>query len=234
MVVVAGLPRVEASKSVPDAPTHVGGNRLGTVLLAHSRPRALSGEDVEPLELLAGHLAAVLSASSLVDRLRQQAREDHLTGLGNRAAFEDQLDAASATTRLAAVILDIDHFKVINDERGHLVGDEALCALAEYLSVQFPDVRLFRYGGDEFALLIEGDQADEALSVARALCAAARRVLGPYSSSVTAGIALAEDRETPRALLGRADAALLWAKRHARGTATAAHGHPDLRLPHPA
>ena len=207
------------ARAVVVLPLRSGGERLGTVVLANSSPRALTGEDIEPLELLAAHYAATLDASSLVARLRRQAREDHLTELGNRSAFDAELDAAIAAphTSPLVAILDIDNFKAINDEQGHLIGDEVLRVLAARLTHDFPAVSLFRYGGDEFVLFISKIEPAEARELAESLCHAASEVLARYGSSLTAGFAQSESGESPRALLARADRALLWAKRNARG-----------------
>jgi diguanylate cyclase (GGDEF)-like protein len=209
------------SRAVIVLPLRSGGSRWATVVLAHSRPRALSGDDVEPLELVAAQFAATLSASSLVTRLLRQAHEDRLTRLGNRGAFEELLDATATedTPPQAALILDIDHFKLINDEHGHLVGDEALHALAQHLRTTFPDIDLYRYGGDEFAVLVDASDPEAVAELSHALCDHARHALAPYGSSVTAGLAVGTSGTSPRALFAEADAALLWAKRNARGTA---------------
>ncbi|HWD24314.1 MAG TPA: sensor domain-containing diguanylate cyclase, partial [Acidimicrobiales bacterium] len=223
------------ARAVIVLPLRSGGRRRATVVLAHSKPRALVGDEIEPLELVAAQFAATLEATSYVGRLRRQAREDPLTRLGNRGAFEDAIGALALSNSHpnAALILDIDHFKTINDELGHLAGDEALRTLAARLRSEFPTLELFRFGGDEFATVIEARDVPGVEELARELCAAAREALAPYGSSVTAGIAIGTPGVDPRALFADADAALLWAKRHARGTAVAASGVSGISPPKP-
>jgi diguanylate cyclase (GGDEF)-like protein len=174
--------------------------------------------------LLAGHLAATLSASSLVTQLRRQARQDHLTGLGNRAALDEFLDGHQGHDRgpSIAVLLDLDHFKSVNDRLGHVVGDDALRTMAAHLSDRLGNVRLFRYGGDEFALFLHSTDADDALELVSELCETGRSALAPFGCSITAGLAADRWAEDTRGLFARADAALVWAKSFARGTATLA------------
>jgi diguanylate cyclase (GGDEF)-like protein len=190
-------------------------------VLAHSQPRALTGGDVEPLELIAGHLAATLDAAALVERLRQKANMDGLTGLGSRAAFEEELareEVRSSSARRALLVIDIDHFKKINDAHGHLIGDEALRALAANLREHSDGRSSFRFGGDEFVCLIPSDETRGTVAVAESLCARAEEALVAYDSSVTAGLAIPRDAESPWATFARADDALLKAKVQCRGT----------------
>ena len=208
------------ARAVVVLPLRSGGSRIGTVLLADSHPRALSGDEVEPLELIAGHLATTLAASMLVERLRVKANTDGLTGLGNRGAFEEELVQEAARpewSRSAALIIDIDHFKQINDAHGHLAGDHALRMLADQLKAA-NDLRAFRYGGDEFVCLIRNCDSIASTTIANAVCTSVERGLVEYGASVTAGLAMPGIAETPWATFVRADAALLDAKRHSRGT----------------
>jgi diguanylate cyclase (GGDEF)-like protein len=210
------------ARAVVVLPLWSGGVRTGTVVLAHSRPRGLTSRDVEPLELLAHHLAATLSASSLVTQLRRQAKEDRLTGLGNRAALEELLDLKRPdhAAPSVAVLLDLDHFKSVNDRLGHIVGDDALRAMAHHLTEHLDGVKAFRYGGDEFALFLNDMTAEHAYAVVRDLCETGQKILAPYGSSITAGLAADDDSRNLRDLFSRADKTLLWAKLHARGGAT--------------
>ena len=208
------------ARAVIVMPLRSGGTRIGTIVLAHSRPRALSSDDVEPLELIAGHLAATLDASEQMRRLRREATRDQLTGLGNRAALESGLreaEAMSSTTHCATLIIDCDHFKSINDRYGHLAGDGALRSLAQHLTERAPELPIYRYGGDEFVCILPYVDENDVVAFAEALCKCADLALLPYGSSVTAGLALPDVAEAPWATLARADSALLQAKRTSRG-----------------
>jgi len=213
--------RAGGARAVVLLPLRADNIRLGTIILAHSRPMRLAADGVEPLELLAGQAAAVLNAVGLVDRLRRQALHDRLTGLRNREAFDEALDNV-AGWRTAVLIADVDHFKHVNDRRGHLEGDEALRAVARGLSAGLPGVSFHRFGGDELTCLLPDTDADGARRTADAVCAIGRRVLRRWDTSLSVGVAVAAPDESPRDTLARADTALLWAKRHARGQASVA------------
>jgi diguanylate cyclase (GGDEF)-like protein len=188
------------ARAVIVMPLRSGGTRIGTVLLAHSRPRALSSDDVELLELIAGHLAATLDAAEQTRLLRQEASRDQLTGLGNRAGLEIGLRAVEEfadVTKHATLIIDCDHFKAVNDRYEHLAADEALRLLAQHLSDSAPELQIFRYGGDEFVCLLPYLNEAEVVAYAESLCKSADTALLPYGSSVTAGLALPVAGEVP-------------------------------------
>ena len=152
---------------------------------------------------------------------RALARVDQLTGLGNRRAFDEMATvevARSARTgrSLSLVVADLDAFKAINDEHGHLAGDDCLRQVAAVVrsAVRRPD-SCFRWGGDEFALLLPETDLDAAEAVAERLAAAVEETCrAPGGCSITLGVGVAQHDgdETPEALLARADRALLVAK----------------------
>jgi two-component system cell cycle response regulator len=177
---------------------------------------------------LVRYLAAGDPESAYHDELARRAREDALTCLPNRATFDEAIAEAFATSRrhgapLAVLVLDIDHFKGVNDRHGHAAGDLVLRELARLLA---PLVRgaelLARVGGEELAVVLPG--ADRAAALAagermRAAVAAHEFRFGGERVPVTlsAGAAVLEpgDADGP-ALLARADAALYSAKASGR------------------
>jgi diguanylate cyclase (GGDEF)-like protein len=164
--------------------------------------------------------------------LRQVADTDQLTGLSNRRAFDAPLAAARTgeIDRLALILIDVDHFKSINDRFGHEEGDDLLREIANRLrtSVRTNDV-VARLGGDEFAILLTGSDAQHADQVIRGLLAAqshAARLERKVTFSIGAAL-LPDDDADPANLYKNADLALYEAKR--LGRARAQRYRPALR-----
>jgi diguanylate cyclase (GGDEF)-like protein len=161
------------------------------------------------------------------DRARSEALRDTLTGLGNHRAFQEEMERQWATAvrhgqSLALAICDLDDFKVVNDSRGHAAGDDVLRRAATTIATHLRrSDRAFRIGGDEFAIILPGSDAEQAHAIVRRLLAASLDGDGARSESTgasfSAGISAipgqARDRDS---LYGQADAALFWAKRHGR------------------
>ncbi len=162
------------------------------------------------------------------DQLRRQAATDPLTGLGNRRALELRLEELLASNRkardpVAALLIDVDHFKKINDELGHEAGDECLVFLANLLqsSLRGSDHAL-RIGGDEFIVLMPGLSKDDARAVAERLSTLFGQMPWSYAKpappTLSIGLAAAEPGQLsdPNELIRRADAAMYDAKRKGR------------------
>jgi diguanylate cyclase len=143
------------------------------------------------------------------------ARTDPLTGVANRRALEEALVAQTAlharyAAHFSVLILDIDHFKRVNDELGHLAGDRALQSVARTLESTVRDTDLVaRYGGEEFVVLMPQTELDAAAWLAQRLCQAITRATQLTASG---GVASIQESETGQELLARADAALYQAK----------------------
>ncbi|HYB24375.1 MAG TPA: sensor domain-containing diguanylate cyclase [Solirubrobacteraceae bacterium] len=191
--------------------------------LAHGSTVFLPG-DAAALSAYATHAAIALSNARLVGRLERQAAEDPLTGLANQRAFHG--DCASAFARaqrsgeeVAIVMLDLDEFKAINDVHGHPYGDHVLIAVADALrtSIRGHDT-VARMGGEEFAILLPGADAETAREVAeRARGAVALVAVAGTTLSCSAGVASALPTQiSPADLIELADRALYQAKRLGR------------------
>jgi diguanylate cyclase (GGDEF)-like protein len=131
----------------------------------------------EPAELVA-RVGSAAHVKRLQDQLREQSRTDTLTGLYNRRHLDDELDRAHATARrfkahLGVILLDIDHFKNVNDTYGHAAGDEVLRQFAQRLLGQLRagDVA-GRWGGEEFLVILPNTDLDGTRHVAERICAA--------------------------------------------------------------
>jgi diguanylate cyclase (GGDEF)-like protein len=162
-------------------------------------------------------------------KLYESATRDALTGVFNRRYFDERLTseltyAIRQGTLLALMLVDLDHFKVVNDDRGHQVGDRTLREIGRRLAatVRTEDV-ISRYGGEEFALLCRDTGEDEAVTLAERLRAAIAdellvssgppvRVTASIGVAVKARAAIADEDS----LLRSADAALYEAKRQGR------------------
>jgi diguanylate cyclase (GGDEF)-like protein len=161
--------------------------------------------------------------------LRFRAHHDHLTGLVNRRSMEESLDQRLGANRFdsAVMLIDLDHFKMINDTHGHGAGDRLLQALSARLSAVIrPADILARVGGDEFLLLAElllPDQAAAALAIAQRLHAAMEAPFDvdgqPVRLALSVGIAIPPDHGTNATdLMRRADLALYRAKKSGRAS----------------
>lgn len=170
---------------------------------------------------------------------RYQALHDGLTGQPNRRLFMEELHKAMCQltknrSATSVMYLDIDGFKLINDEYGHLVGDAVLRTVGARLakSVRTGDV-VARLGGDEFACLLQGTLSQpQLMALAHKLhrSIAAPMKLGTLTLHVQVSIGLAcapDDSVTEEALLARADAAMYHAKRHRQHVAFAAAAAPE-------
>jgi diguanylate cyclase (GGDEF)-like protein len=209
--------RAGGARAVVLLPLRANNLGLGAMILAHSRPMRLSADLVEPLELLAGQSAATLNAVDLMEQLRHQAHHDGLTGLGNRLALDQALDRLTGSPQ-TVLIADLDRFKRVNDRYGHVGGDEALRSLASQISAELPSLSFYRMGGDEFLCLFPKTDVAHATDVAEVVSAIGHGVLSRWGTSLSIGLAVPTSGDSPHQTLARADQALLWAKKHARGT----------------
>jgi diguanylate cyclase (GGDEF)-like protein len=193
---------------------------------------------------LRDRLSVALAAHQRERELTWQARHDDLTGLLNRNGLHQELDALLAmpegaepvAAALAVLFIDLDHFKTVNDNLGHGLGDELLRQAAERLEASAPTRAVVaRPGGDEFVLLLPGAGADAAIAVAGAVC---RRMAVPFTLSgrehflgASIGIALAPVHGDTRIdLLRHADMAMYTAKEAGRGRHAMFEEPLDVRL----
>jgi diguanylate cyclase (GGDEF)-like protein len=179
--------------------------------------------------LLAAALIVAVRKFRQARHLQQLALTDELTGLANRrAAMAFAADAVAGAHRdkaaLAVLMIDIDHFKRINDGHGHAVGDQVLRHASKVLSAGLRERdRLGRVGGEEFVAVLPGATLAQARQVAERMRGAidATRLIGPTGEvrfTVSIGVAGARIAETADALLERADAALYLAKSGGRNS----------------
>jgi len=183
------------------------------------------------LERFSSHAALALANAELLEQLRRSAAVDGLTGIANRRSFDEALGrevarAARTGGALGIVLIDLDHFKRLNDGYGHLAGDEALRAVASALrdSSRSPD-SVARFGGEEFAVLLPDADAEETAAVAERLRELVARTPAPEPITASFGTATyPADGRSGTELVEAADRALYAAKRDGRDRVVSA-GH---------
>jgi diguanylate cyclase (GGDEF)-like protein len=223
--VCGDLPR--ASTCVPSL---VGGEVVGSVLV--ERPNGLDEQELERVEESLAHAAPVLANLRNLAVAETRAATDALTGLPNSRALRETLKrmlahAGRTVSPLSVILLDLDHFKRINDTHGHDRGDDALAAVGEVLSstVRASDFA-GRYGGEEFLVILPDTDRDGAVLVAEKIRLAIARVTLPglgRSLSASFGVAgVPADSVDADALVRLADRALYAAKAAGRNRVEAA------------
>jgi len=209
-------------------------NLLGTELgeVAMSRNKRFSEQDLAQVEYLLCTLVYPLRNALHYRDALAAAHRDPLTGIGNRAALEDHLAREVALARrhhqsLSLLVVDIDWFKQVNDRHGHTIGDAVLRSVARVTKELLRgDDLLFRFGGEEFVVLLRGTPQDGAMIVAeriRAAIAAASCICEGKDIKVTVSLGVATLREEDGdRLFDRADHALYEAKQQGRNRVQAA------------
>ena len=207
------------------APVRVGGRIWGAVLVATTRHDGLAGAGLDARLSSFGELVGLSVANADVRaQMAEAAATDPLTGLSNYRVFQEQLAAESArATRhgrpLSLLVLDLDHFKVVNDDRGHPTGDRVLIEVAARLSSMARKEDLIaRIGGEEFAVLMPDTDELEAFQVAERMRQAIGRA--PFGDAgrltISGGICSLERALSGNGLARLADGALYWAKANGR------------------
>jgi diguanylate cyclase len=203
--------------------------------------------DTGRMRVMTAELSAQLQATKeevtvLTENLQlaqTQALVDSLTGLKNRRGFEQAVELQLQRGGLAGtalMLLDIDHFKAVNDRHGHVLGDKVLCAVADILlaNIKGRDVAA-RYGGEEFAVLLPETSLSGAAALGQQICSLVAHghikrsdgqgTVGEVTVSI--GVAVARETELFETLFERADAAMYGAKRAGRNRVEAAHSDPE-------
>ena len=168
-----------------------------------------------------------VALQELARNLGLRAATDPLTGLYNRAKFDESLASESARSRrynspLALIIFDVDHFKQVNDNYGHPIGDDVLVRLSEIVLASIRETDLLaRWGGEEFVILAPGQDGPTAYQAAEKLRAAIEQATFSAVGRITCSFGIAEflAGDSAAALVARADNALYQAKKRGRNRA---------------
>jgi len=207
-----------------------GGQPIGALSIQAEASNAYTSADLDALEMLAATAVIAIQNARLFGRVQQLATLDPLTGVANRRHFLElahhEMERAKRYHHpLSLLMIDVDHFKQLNDTYGHLAGDQALQAIAARLRDNLRENDIIgRFGGEEFVVLLPETGLEQALHVAERLRGAigAQPVAtdeGEVGVSVSIGVASCECARQPLSveqLLERADDALYVAKRRGR------------------
>jgi diguanylate cyclase (GGDEF)-like protein len=190
-----------------------GANRvLGAVAVHYAPGTQLDSFSLHAAQLFGSQAGLALEQQRAIDELTAAAMQDPLTGVGNRRRAAVLLEALQPSD--AVVLIDLDHFKLVNDTAGHAAGDRVLVLLGRFLREAARDAdAIARYGGEEFLVVLRGAGGAATAAIGRLLEGwHEQRPLTTFS----AGVAVHQLGRSPAATLGRADAALYRAKRTGR------------------
>ncbi len=221
-------------------PLRLRGTTTGVLAVERLGGRTFEDQELEVAQLFANMAAIAIQNSQAYEELERRAITDGLTGLHNHRHFHDTLDLATRRAgrygeSFCLLMLDLDHFKAVNDTVGHQKGDEVLRAVSDVLrSCSRETDYLARYGGEEFAVVLPHTYLQEAVSLAHRIRSGVADIDVGHAGlrvSVSAGVAAyPESAETSEGLLAAADAALLRAKALGRDRVCLAGAGPAAPL----
>jgi len=220
-------------RSVAYLPLVAKGEAIGSLIVASCHPKAYGHRDIKLLEQLASQIAMPVENSRLYAKAEEEARIDSVTGLSNRRSLDELINSeinrySRYGGAFSVIILDLDFFKAFNDNYGHLAGDKLLKRVGGIMgkAIRSAD-RAFRYGGDEFAILLPQTTTDAAYQVAERVRRRVAEEANTGNISITASLGLASwpaDGIGPNELMAAADRALYIAKRDGGNRSRVASG----------
>ncbi|MFW5967387.1 MAG: diguanylate cyclase [Persicimonas sp.] len=219
-------------------PLMVHDEAIGTLVVCHRAADQFGSQRREMLEVVGNQVAISLQNARLYSRMQQMATTDGLTGLDNHRSFQSKLEETIARHRrteepFGLILTDIDHFKEVNDTYGHPVGDEVLRQVSRVFKESLREVDVpCRYGGEEFAIILEDTDRKTALEVAERLRTEISALefqspQGPFQCTISLGVSIwPTDGTEKQPLIDVTDRALYHSKEHGRDRVTSAADIP--------
>jgi diguanylate cyclase (GGDEF)-like protein len=208
-------------RSIIYLPLVVKNEAIGSLIIASRQPNAYTPRQVLLLERLASQIAVSVENGRLYAKAEQRARVDELTSLFNRRHFDESVKMeidrhARYRSMLSLILLDLDFFKAYNDTQGHTAGDKVLELMGRLVNDALRTTDLaFRYGGDEFAIILPQSASNDAFIVAERVRGRIAAEMSKRDIKITASLGLASwpsDGVTSDELVNAADRALYYAK----------------------
>ncbi|MBN2462001.1 MAG: diguanylate cyclase [Dehalococcoidia bacterium] len=208
-------------RSIVYLPLVAKNETTGSLVIASRHPNAYTPGQIRLLERLASQIAMPVENSRLYARAEQRARVDELTSLFNRRHFDEcikqEIDRhARYRSMLSLILIDLDFFKAYNDTQGHTAGDKILELVGKFINKSIRNTDLaFRYGGDEFAVILPQSATNDTLVVAERVRNRIADEMSKKDIRITASLGLAswpDDGVTTDELVNAADRALYYAK----------------------
>jgi diguanylate cyclase (GGDEF)-like protein len=213
---------VTETTSICDLPLITEGKLMGTLWMWGE---GVHENDLPTVSLFANQVAAALQKANLITEVSRLAETDELTGISNRRRFFELAEksfalAARVQHPLAALIVDLDHFKAFNDTYGHVVGDQVLRETARRMQSALRETDIIgRYGGEEFSILLPDTSTKSAVYVAERLISQVSEVFmdtdaGKLTIHISVGVTgMCKETPTLNSLIVRSDQAMYLAKR---------------------
>ncbi|BBB47175.1 eukaryotic-like serine/threonine-protein kinase [Pelolinea submarina] len=217
-------------RSILGIPLMLGKEKIGVLSLWAGRPNAYSDDQIRLVETIAHQASISISNAQMFEKIQSMAILDTLTGVYNRRYFYEYAEneiirSQRYNNEMSLIMLDIDHFKLVNDRFGHLIGDETLKMIVNTcLSVLRKSDVLCRFGGEEFLVLLPETSQQDAVIAAQRICQTIAQQslptnsdLGPVTVTVSIGVTQLKSKEDSlQDLIDEADHALYEAKQSGR------------------